>query len=150
MLTSSDSFDWRKYLELSRSLYEQSKVNRFVDCEAELRTAISRAYYSAFHMSLWFLRERSGSNFNSSRTGDDHAAVIFHLKNSGTRELQNAGRILGNLRNDRNKADYESSFQKKRVEKSVVRPVLLHKEAEKSIQNATEVVKIIEMASNGH
>jgi uncharacterized protein (UPF0332 family) len=144
MLTLSDSFDWKTYLELSKRLYDQSAENGFIDCEAELRTAISRAYYSAFHVSLKFLSEASVDGFEVSRTGADHAAVIHYLKNSGIDALQDASKILGNLKNDRTKADYESFFQNKRVEKNVLRPVLLHKEAEKSIRYATEVVRIIE------
>ena len=77
---------------------------------AQLRSAISRAYYAAFHASVAILLGL-GLDLPSSRAGrrrgDDHRFVQLCWLNSGDGQVARIGRQLGDLRVDRNKADYD-------------------------------------------
>jgi uncharacterized protein (UPF0332 family) len=71
---------------------------------AECRTAVSRAYYSAHHAGIRFLKAiglRPASNASS------HAAVFHALLNGGDQEIKSAGSELSSLHGRRNDADYE-------------------------------------------
>jgi hypothetical protein len=79
--------------------------------EADLRTAVGRAYYSAFHVSKELI-ESCGIVLPQS--AEAHAKVVFCLKNAGNEDLDRAGTALGELRESRNDADYDlrdSQFQ---------------------------------------
>ncbi len=72
--------------------------------EAEWRSAVSRAYYSVFHVARQLLVQ-CGVEV---RKGDQaHAYLWRRLSNCGVPEVQHAGRELQNLRGDRNLADYD-------------------------------------------
>jgi uncharacterized protein (UPF0332 family) len=74
------------------------------DEEAARRTAISRAYYAAFHKG----REMLGSlGFTFSRGPDAHKHVVLYLQQSGNGKVVAAGQKLESLRSIRNKADYD-------------------------------------------
>ncbi|MEX2139142.1 MAG: hypothetical protein WD894_07775 [Pirellulales bacterium] len=74
-------------------------VARFPSDEAALRTAVSRAYYGAYHLAIDLLSRVCGERF-------DHGSVRRLLKESGNPIAQNAGRQLDDLQSDRIKADY--------------------------------------------
>jgi hypothetical protein len=60
-------FDWTRFLALAQELTSQSDRD-----EAKLRTAVSRAYYAAYHVSEEYCR-RHGYLFK--RSGQDHKFV---------------------------------------------------------------------------
>lgn len=90
-------FDWAKYLEVANFL---ARSHDALDREAAIRSAVSRAYYSAYHQALNFVVARYG--FKPSGEADDHGKVHAQLK---TRRA-NTARALQTLRDNRNDCDY--------------------------------------------
>ncbi|MGH8244840.1 MAG: hypothetical protein ACREUU_00240 [Gammaproteobacteria bacterium] len=72
--------------------------------EAAQRSAISRAYYGAFHAAKRLI-ESCGFRFGS--TGETHQHLPYCLEHSGDSALAIAGRQLDSLRQTRNIADYD-------------------------------------------
>ena len=72
--------------------------------EADWRSAISRAYYAAFHKARRFLRH---NGFTVPRAEQAHAYLWLRLSNARHPDVDNAGLELGQLRTARNKADYD-------------------------------------------
>jgi uncharacterized protein (UPF0332 family) len=103
-------FVWRDYWVLANAVaIDQLPSGRL---EAKRRTAISRAYYAAFHAAKAVVpwTELSG-------TGEDHRIVSEWLRNNGTDQgLVQAGRDLERLRVLRNRADYDAVFGSGRAE----------------------------------
>src|SRR3990172_11561003 len=88
--------------------------DRFIDLAARLtmrpnqgeehyRSAVSRAYYGAFHAVREFL---AGLGFRVP-TLDAHEYLAVRLQQSGHDEAQSAGSKLSTLRSARNIADYD-------------------------------------------
>lgn len=71
---------------------------------AEVRTAISRAYYATFHVGAEILR---GMGFRISQSAKGHDDVQKRLSNSGDPEVMRVGSQLVDLRHRRNEADYD-------------------------------------------
>ncbi|RMH32666.1 MAG: hypothetical protein D6687_09470 [Acidobacteria bacterium] len=93
-------FDWREYLELAKSLGGQAGVS--YSSEAAERSAVSRAYYSAFCL----VRNYAQANlwFQGTKTPDDHKNLREHLKRQGKTQLASH---LSKLRVWRNACDYD-------------------------------------------
>jgi uncharacterized protein (UPF0332 family) len=72
--------------------------------EAEWRSAISRAYYAAFHMARRLLVQ---CGFTVPRADRAHAYLFLRLANSSHPDVQKAGGELDSLRGIRNEADYD-------------------------------------------
>jgi uncharacterized protein (UPF0332 family) len=72
--------------------------------EAAWRTAVSRTYYAAFHVARDFF---VALRFVVSRSDKAHAYLWLRLQNCKDAPLVKAGSDLNNLRNLRNKADYD-------------------------------------------
>jgi uncharacterized protein (UPF0332 family) len=72
--------------------------------EAEWRSAVSRAYYAAFHVARQLLR-RCG--FAVPRADQAHAYLARRLAYAGHPDVCRAGTRLNSLRGDRNRADYD-------------------------------------------
>jgi len=72
--------------------------------QAEWRSAVSRAYYAAFHVARGLLRQ---AGFAAPLAENAHAYVWLRLSNSGHPDVQIAGAKLSLLRSGRNLADYE-------------------------------------------
>jgi uncharacterized protein (UPF0332 family) len=71
--------------------------------EVEWRSAVSRAYYAAFHEA----RQLLGSlGFVVPRGDQAHAYLWLRLSNGGELQIQLAGNELNRLRRERNRADY--------------------------------------------
>lgn len=70
---------------------------------AEVRTAISRAYYAAFNCAVAILEEL-GFRINTGSSG--HGEVRNRLSNSGDNDLKKVGSQLADLQNKRIQADY--------------------------------------------
>lgn len=95
-------FDWTNYLVLAKELGNRQD-------EASLRSAISRAYYSAFCNA----RNRLGQQgVTVPKTGDVHKWVWDQYRLSGTQLLQSVGIEGDRLRKVRNTADYADDFPK--------------------------------------
>ena len=101
-------FDWSEYFNLAKELAETSE-------EAELRSAVSRAYYSAFCLARNYLRDiEQDPRLSRNKTYDinvhEYVAkeFIHHQPKSQTRiEI---GNDLNRLRPRRNNADYEDTM----------------------------------------
>jgi uncharacterized protein (UPF0332 family) len=73
--------------------------------EADGRSGVSRAYYSAFHAARLLLR---ACGFEVPRADQAHAYLWLRLANSGHPDVQKAGNELNELRRVRNWADYDA------------------------------------------
>lgn len=91
------SFDWRGYLNLAVRLGESAD-------EASQRSAISRAYYAAFHCACGYV-ERVFS-VRLTENGKAHKLVWLKLS-EGSDDEQLAGNKGANLRESRRVADYK-------------------------------------------
>lgn len=88
----------REFHKLASALIGQSN-------SAEIRTAISRAYYAIFDLAAQFLTH---SGLKLSRT-NVHVAVQHRLQNCGDPEIQRVGSQLTDLASKRVRADYDLS-----------------------------------------
>ena len=70
---------------------------------ASLRSAVSRAYYGAFHLAGEFLVDIGRP---VPRNANAHVLVARMLQSSGQPDAVRAGSLLGDLHSDRIKADY--------------------------------------------
>jgi hypothetical protein len=95
------SFAWTRYLELAKELAGKPVTTE--GREAKLRSAISRAYYAAFHEARDFLVITQGPlpyNVN------EHEYVKNWYLDQRDRLRAQVGNDLNRLRQDRNRADY--------------------------------------------
>jgi len=74
--------------------------------EPALRSAISRAYYAAFHCWIQLLRE---FGFQFSKDASAHEKLAAYLNNAAIGEIQTVADTLTDLRRRRNAADYNLS-----------------------------------------
>lgn len=72
--------------------------------EATYRSAVSRAYYGAFHLAKSLLGELGHS---APRTANVHVFVQHHLNGSGQPSACMAASLLSDLHAARNQADYQ-------------------------------------------
>jgi uncharacterized protein (UPF0332 family) len=72
--------------------------------ESEWRSAVSRAYYAAFHKARRLLQQ---NGFAVPRGDQAHAYLWMRLSNSGHPSVNNIGQKLNDLRSARNWADYD-------------------------------------------
>lgn len=91
--------NWRDFLSLAARLAADPT-------EADWRTAVSRAYYAAFHVARALL---AGLNFTVPRADRAHQYLVFRLSNCGESAAEHAGRDLETLRRLRNRADYDDA-----------------------------------------
>lgn len=125
-------FQWEKYLELARVLAGDQK-------EEKLRSAISRAYYYAFHMSQSF-SESQGTTINRNTVRNSvHMEVIKFLKEFGRKHsnqrIQKAGQTLGKLKDKRDSADYDDVFEKNDLEASTQFALVMAENIMKDLQS---------------
>jgi uncharacterized protein (UPF0332 family) len=72
--------------------------------EPDWRTAVSRAYYAAFHVARQLL---SDLRFRVPHADRAHSYLSFRLSNCGDLQVQQAATELNDLRRRRNEADYD-------------------------------------------
>jgi len=95
------AYDWIEYFYLAQELSGMTPDGK-VTVEAKERTAISRAYYTAFCKARNFLREKEAF----SPKEKVHEAVRNQFVNSNSKTKQKIGENLKRLCTSRNKADY--------------------------------------------
>ena len=93
------TFDWANYLTFAEELAKRSD-------EAALRSAISRAYYSAYCKA----RNRLGESGIAVRT-NSHKWLWDYFRRSGNGEIRRLGLNGDRLRMARNRADYDNVYQ---------------------------------------
>jgi uncharacterized protein (UPF0332 family) len=71
--------------------------------EADWRSAVSRAYYGAFHVARQLMGDLG---FTVPQADRAHAYLWLRLSNCGHVQLTEAGRALNDLRRERNWSDY--------------------------------------------
>jgi hypothetical protein len=97
--------------------------------EADWRSAVSRAYYAAFHVARQLLKQ---CGFAVPRADQAHAYVWLRLSNSGHPAVRKAGADLGYLRSDRNGADYDLDHP------------FLQQVAIGDVQTADDIIKLLD------
>jgi len=97
-------FDWEEYFNLAKELAGTTE-------EAKLRSAVSRAYYSAFCLARNYLRDIEQDPKLSHNQTDinvhKYVADEFIHHKSKSKTMIEIGKDLNRLRPRRNKADYE-------------------------------------------
>ncbi len=99
------SFDWSEYYKLAEDL--ATRTTSYASQEADLRSAISRAYYAAFCKGRNLLRDKDGETIPVN--GSAHWFVKNKFMRSSDRVRKKIGQNLDRLRLDRNKADYDDT-----------------------------------------
>ncbi len=90
------------------------------------RSAISRAYYGAFLQAEEFLRRMSVHLASDNK----HQELLRILADTGDADVDEAGAMLGDLREERNRADY----------KLKQRDVEVEEHAEQCLDNARDII----------
>lgn len=98
------NFDWQKYLYLANELFGKS-VQSEGSREAKLRSAISRAYYAAFHNAKGYAITEDNSLTFDNRTENSHKKVCEWFQNHPHKLAQRIGADLDRIRKSRNEAD---------------------------------------------
>ena len=118
--------DFRDFLPLARALVNGST-------EAEWRSAVSRAYYAAFHVAGGLLGKLGFIVPLGERA---HGYLWLRLSNSGHPDVVSAGRDLQALRRERNRADYDGR-----------RPLSVST-ATSLVQTAEDIIRVLDAARN--
>jgi len=116
--------NWRDFLALAGRLSTGTT-------EADWRTAVSRAYYAAFHVARRLLADLK---FNVPRADRAHQYLVFRLSNSGESAVEQAGRDLETLRRLRNRSDYDEA------------PALTQPQAAAAVQLAEGIIQVLDAA----
>ncbi len=117
--------DFREYLSLAETLAAGTT-------EAEWRSAVSRAYYAAFHVARELL---ISLGFRVPQAERAHSYLWLRLANAGAADVQIAGNRLNSLRRQRNRADYDSH------------PPLTQRTAANEVKNAEDVIRALDAAA---
>lgn len=96
------AFDWSQYLVLAKDLSTRSD-------EAALRSAISRAYYAAYHHAKTFCASKTISIIKGGGNSDHHDLwETFGMK--AGRTFANVHTIGNRLKRKRGNADYDAEI----------------------------------------
>jgi uncharacterized protein (UPF0332 family) len=118
------AMNWRDFLPLAARLAAGAT-------EADWRTAVSRAYYAAFHVAR---RLFADLGFSVPRADRARQYLVFRLCNSGESAVERAGRDLETLRRLRNRADYDET------------PALTQPQAAAAVQIAEGIIQVLDAA----
>lgn len=117
--------NFRDYLTLARTLAGGTT-------EAEWRSALSRAYYAAFHVASLLLLDLS---FRVPQADRAHGFLWLRLSNAGQADTMKAGSRLRLLRQQRNWADYDDR-------RTITRTDAIH-----SVQEAEKIIQALDAAA---
>jgi hypothetical protein len=95
------AFDFAEFLELATQLRQEGG-------EAELRTAVSRAYFAAYGVACRYAVEKLGFEPHASEPGQDHGRLRQHYRDHKGHAV--AVR-LQTLREVRNACDYHDAIE---------------------------------------
>ena len=95
------SFDWQSYLALAKTLNAMSD-------EAAWRSAVSRAYYSAFHAASSTLKANTIATFPKDER-KSHAKVWNVYTQSAKKDCRRIGNRATRIMDDRLDADYNAA-----------------------------------------
>lgn len=126
-----NSFAWEKFLVLAEDLGKKSD-------EASLRSAISRAYYSIYHMALDFCETSMTPSFQRTRGRTDHFAIREHLKKHSDSKIRLIEKSLFTLHTNRARADYDDIYPAK-IDAAAIFSITLAKK---------EIIKLKTFAQN--
>jgi uncharacterized protein (UPF0332 family) len=101
------------------------------DAEARFRSAVSRAYYGAYHLGRAFV-ESLGGVIPKNATG--HFELSRILWDSGQDHAQDAASRLDDLRRERNRADYDLDSTAFRNQVNAIKSVELADEVRLAIE----------------
>ena len=101
--------------------------------EADWRSAVSRAYYAAFHVARQFMGDLG---FVTPRADQAHAFLWRRLGNCGHVPLALTGSRLNQLRGERNRADYDLSSD------------LARKDAQAAVKSAALIIATLQALSS--
>jgi len=93
-------FNWAEYLELAERLCKSND-------EASQRSAISRAYYSAFHAAN---NRALANNYRRSEDGTTHQSLWSYYERNPNEECQRIAIIGKRLLEKRVRADYRDTY----------------------------------------
>ena len=97
------AFNWQDFLTFAENI--NFAPNNPGPEEAALRSAVSRAYYAAFHAALEF---GVSEGFSSQRSGEDHFGIRRYFQQYKPNEIRRKiASELQRLYDNRRKADYE-------------------------------------------
>ncbi len=114
--------DFRDFLSLAATLANGAT-------EAEWRSACSRGYYAAFHVARRLLL---GLGFRVPRADRAHGHFWLRLSNAGVPAVQRAGRLRNDLRQERNRADYDDHL------------TITQMEAAQNVRFAEEIIQALD------
>lgn len=84
--------------------------------EADLRSAVSRAYYGVYHLAIAFVED---AGVALPAAAEAHEKLVWLLNAGETLRAIDASRMLASLRKERNRADYDLSVTKYRESPNV-------------------------------
>ena len=122
-------FNWEDYLQLAEELFEQNT-------EASLRSAISRAYYAAYHMAkLWLEQEDPFMAKDIQNSAISHEGLWNRIKR--IKDFSGSYRKIGDkglsIKGYRHIADYKAEFTDE----------YLREKAATSIQIARDIIDFL-------
>lgn len=106
------SFDWNGYLAFAKALKtETDSQTASTDKEAKQRSAVSRAYYSVYHLAEDFAKENLGYTPSRSGGGNQFHADVreMYRHQFGNVDHQEIQKILFRLHKARKECDYNNS-----------------------------------------
>lgn len=119
-------FTWNHYLDLAGHLSDIDKSEMKTDSEAYYRASVSRAYYSAFKLSMNWVAEKTGKKFRTPNGADSHKYLIEYMNNHIENSIQSSivYSKLRSLKSERKEADYKDAsptniWDKKRTETNI-------------------------------
>lgn len=111
-------FSWKDYSKVAKSLQKYAPVNSTVS-EGFFRSAVSRAYYAIYHLSLEYAKskgynERTYRNKLIKRANyrggkGSHAVLIQYLLDDSDAKVNKLGTLLKTCKDKRSECDYEAS-----------------------------------------
>ncbi len=136
-------FDWQEYYWLARdllSLADSLPKGKRPRKEAMLRSAISRAYYAAFHAARDYLKKvkeyPTEQEIKASGKGTHQFIIDIFIANPAYPEWDEIGQRLNPLKSSRHRADYINFSEKHAFRKvDVVKAI---------VDEAEEIIKLID------
>jgi uncharacterized protein (UPF0332 family) len=134
-------FDWQDYYLLARELLSLAESSSLK--EAMVRSAVSRAYYAAYHRACDYLREVGEYPSDQDRQTNENRShqVIIKVFINGTARpgWKKIGKKLGVLKSFRRRADYEKSEANMFTNMS---------EMKERVDDAEKIIKLINSLKN--